>query len=308
VTVTGAIISSNGVTLAVPLPIVNGHVQVPIGTHVIRWTATDQVGNSSTATQTLNVRPGIEASHGITIEDRAATRTVGGGFATLGNVGTGLVSGVQSQTGSIITKGAVFLRDRAVVNGDIRAGGTITTQNLTTVTGSSTQNTTVSLPAGRDLTGVVFPSSNAGPVTLAPDATRALAPGAYAAVMVNSRATLTLRAGTYYFDTLDLEPQSKLNLDQSAGAVLLYVRTSIIDRGQIASVAGTAGAFVLGFAGTSAVVIETPFLAGTVIAPNGSVTIGSLGATAFTGQLFAKDIGIRPDATLTCVQTPSSTP
>jgi hypothetical protein len=38
------------------------------------------------------------------------------------------------------------------------------------------------------------------------------------------------------------------------------------------------------------------------------VTISSLGATAFSGQLFAKDILIRPDATFTCVAVPGSTP
>jgi hypothetical protein len=107
---------------------------------------------------------------------------------------------------------------------------------------------------------------------------------------------------------LDLEPPSRLELDQTAGPVLLYVRTSIIDRGQIVSIAGTADGFVLGYAGTSPMVLETPFLAGTVIAPNAGITIASLGATAFTGQLFAKDIDVRPDATVTCVQNPGSTP
>jgi len=307
-TVNGAVITSNGKTLSPPIPIQGGRVQVPVGTHVVRWTAVDQSGNSATATQTLSVRPAIEASNSIALEDRAITRVVGGGFAMLGNIGTGTVTGVESQTGSIVTRGSVFLRDRAIVNGNILAGGTITTQNLTTVTGSATQNATVSLPAGRNLAGVVFPTTNAGAITLAPDAARTLAPGAYAVVTVNSRATLTLTAGTYTFESLTLEPQSRLNLNQSAGAIQLFVKTSVIDRGDITPAGGVADAFLLGYAGTASLTVERPFPAGTIVAPSAAVIIGSLGSTAFRGQLFAKDIQIRPDATLTCVAVPGASP
>jgi hypothetical protein len=305
VVVTGAIITRNGQTLPTPIPLQNGRVQLPLGTHVVRWTARDQSGNTATATQTLSVRPGIVASNSIAIEDRGEIRLPGSGFATLGNTGNGLTSGVQAQTGSIVTKGGVFLRDRAIVNGSILAGGAVTTQNQTTVTGTVTQNSTsVILPAGRDLSGVVFPASNAGAVTLPPDGTRTLAPGSYATVIANARAVLTLSAGTYYFQSLTLEPQSRLHLNQAAGPVKLYVKNSMIIRGQIASVAGAPDGFVLGFAGTGSVVLETTFPGGTVIAPSAGVVVASLGTNAFRGQLFAKDIQVRPQAVVTCIPIP----
>jgi hypothetical protein len=305
VVVTGAIITRNGQTLPTPIPLQNGSVQLPLGTHVVRWTARDQSGNTATATQTIAVRPGIVASSSVAIEDRGELRLPGGGFATLGNTGNGLTSGVQAQTGSIITKGGVFLRDRAIVNGNILAGGAVTTQNLTTVTGTVTQNSTsVILPAGRDLSGVVFPASNAGAVTLPPDGTRSLAPGSYGMVTASSRAVLTLSAGTYYFQSLTLEPQSRLHLNQAGGPVKLYVKNSMIVRGQIASIAGAPDGFVLGFAGTGSVVLETPFPGGTVIAPSAGVVIASLGTNAFRGQLFAKDIQVRPQAVVTCIPIP----
>jgi len=112
----------------------------------------------------------------------------------------------------------------------------------------------------------------------------------------------------YFFDSLDLEPQSHLNLNQAAGPVKLFIKTSMIDRGQIATTAGSADGFVLGIAGSSPFSEETPFPAGTVIAPNSLVTITSLGTNAFRGQVFAKDIEIQPDAVFTCTSVPDSSP
>ena len=302
VTVTGQVVSANGTALGVPIPIVNGQVQLAPGTYVVLWTATDQSGQSSSVTQSLTVRPGLSANGSVSIDDRAQVKVPGTGFAMLGNGGTGLVDiGVQSQTGPLVTRGGVFLRDRSTVNGNLVAGGAITKQNLTVVNGTVTSPVAiVNLPPGLDLTGVTFPTTNQGPVTLQPDTTQTLAPGSYTSVTIFSRSHLTLSAGTYFMTSLDLEPQAHLNLDQSAGPVLIYVRNSVIDRGQIASIAGTPGGFVLGYAGTQGLFIQTPFLAGTLIAPNAKVTITSLGASAFTGELFAHDIEVQPDAILTC--------
>jgi hypothetical protein len=57
---------------------------------------------------------------------------------------------------------------------------------------------------------------------------------------------------------------------------------------------------VLGYAGTNTFFVQSPFLAGTVVAPNADVVISSLGANAFTGQLFAESYEVQPNATLTC--------
>jgi hypothetical protein len=262
-----------------------------------------------TTTQTVTVRPAIEASDAIAIDDRAQVKVQGSGFAELGNGGHGTVNvGVQSQTGTILAEGDVFLRDRSIVNGSVLAAGAITTQNQVTVTGSATQHTTVALPPGRDLSGVAFPPVTSGDVDLEPNVSRTLGPGAYGSVAVKTSATLTLTAGTYFFNALDLEPGAKLNLNQSAGAIRLYVKNSIIDRGAIATTAGTASGFVLGYAGTSTFFVQSPFPAGTVIAPNASVVVTSLGPTAFAGQLSAKDIEVQPDAVFTCTPVPGATP
>ncbi len=301
VKITGQITTKNGQTFSTPIPITNGQAALSPGVYSVVWTATDGSGNRSTAMQTLNVRGGFEASDAIAIDDGAAVRLPSGAFAGVGNTGSGTVTlGVQAETGSILTAGNVFLSDRSTVSGDVTATGTITMQNNTTVTGTARNGVPATLPVGMNLAGIVFPASNAGPVDLEPSVSQSLTPGAYGAVSVKSGANLTLSTGTYLFESLDLEPQATLNLNQSTGPIQLYIHTSVIDRGQLRTTAGTAEGFVLGYAGTSTFFIQSPFPAGTVIAPNADVVVASLGANAFSGELFAKDIEVQPNATVTC--------
>jgi hypothetical protein len=309
VTVSGAVITANGTPLSSPIPISSGQVHLSAGNYVIRWTAKDGSGNTSTADQQVIVHDGIEAAGTIAIDDRASLRVQGStGFATIGNTGGETADiGVQAQVGTIVTKGSVFLRSRSNVNGNIVAIGSVTKQDATpVVTGTISQHASVILPPAPTLSGVTFPSTKSGPVDLEPGIARGLAPGSYGDIAVKSSATLTLTTGTYFATSLDLEPQSRLNLDQTAGPIRLYVRNNVTDRGQIATTGGAAASFLLGFAGTSTLFIEAPFPGGTVIAPNAGVTVTSLGAAAFTGQLFARNIEVQPDATITCTAIPGS--
>ncbi len=301
VAIAGTVISKNGVTLPSPIPVGSGSLLLAPGVYVVQWSATDPSGNVATTTQTLTVRSGLEANGAISIDNNAIVRLPDGTPAAISNTGTGLVSiGVQAETGNVATDGSVFLASRANVQGSIQAVGTVTPQPPVTVTGTTTTGAPVPLPAGETLSGIVFPSPLGAPVDLEPGVVGTRPPGSYASVVVKSNATLTLSTGVYFVGSLDLEPQAKLNLNQAAGAVQLYVQSSIIDRGQIQSISGTAGGFVLGYAGTSTFFIQSAFLAGTVIAPNADVVISSLGANAFTGELFARSFEVQPNATLTC--------
>ncbi len=309
VTVTGAVVSSNGSALTTPIPIVNGSVSLPPGVNVIQWTAADQSGNVATTEQTLTVRPGIEANGTISIDNDAIVRLPNGTPSVVANTGTGQVSiGVTATTGNVLTEGSVFLASRANVQGSIQAAGTLNEQPPVTVTGTITTGAHVPLPAGPTLAGIIFPSPLGAPIDLEPGAVRSLAPGTYTSIAVKSRAVLTLSTGVYFVGSLDLEPQAFLDLNQAAGPVQLYVQSSIIDRGQIQSISGTAGGFVLGYAGKSTFFVQSPFLAGTLIAPNADVVISSLGSNAFTGELFAQSYEVQPDATVTCDTTGSAQP
>ncbi len=301
VAVTGAVISENGVAISPSLPVVNGTVSLAPGVFVIEWTAIDASGNVATTTQTLTVRLGVEANGTLTIDDRAVVQLPNGTPAAVGNTRTGPVTiGVVGKTGNVLTDGSVLLRSRAIVQGSIVAEGTFTPQPPVTVTGTITTGVQIALPPGKNLSGIVFPSPLGAARDLEPGVVETLPPGSYASIAVKSRAVLTLSSGTYFVGNLDLEPQATVNLNQAAGPVQLYVQSSIIDRGEIQSISGAAAGFVLGYAGTSDFDVQSPFLAGTLIAPNADVVISSLGSHAFTGELFAKSIEVQPDATLTC--------
>jgi hypothetical protein len=302
VQVTGSIISANGVTLSPPIPVGSGSVSLAPGVYVIQWTATDAVGNTTIATQTLTLRGGIEASQSINFATHSqAILPQSAGFAMLGNTGTGDVElGSFTQTGGILSQGRVVLGSHSTVNGNVESAGAVVTHGPHTVTGTIAASTTVVLPPGLDLSGVTFPSVNNGPLHVAQHGTLTPAPGAYSDVRVDTFGTLVLTAGTYFFETFELAGDSRLNLDQSSGAVTLYVHQAMDYEGQIASIAGAPGGFVLGYAGTQPLEIGTPFLAGTLIAPNAEVAVTKHVAPGFTGELFAKQIDVEEHTTLVC--------
>jgi hypothetical protein len=302
VQVTGAIISANGVTLSPPTPVGGGSLSLAPGVYVIQWTATDAVGNTTLATQTLTVRGGIEASESVQLDTHSlALLPASAGFAMLGNTGSGAIElGSFAQSGGLLSEGTVLLGSHATVNGNVESAGAVVTHGPSTVTGTIAANTPVALPPGLDLTGVVFPTTNNGALQVAEGGTVSPVPGAYSDVKVGRFGTLVLTAGTYFFETLELDGDSRLNLDQSAGSVTLYVHQRMDYEGQIASIAGAPGGFVLGYAGTETLVIGTPFLSGTLIAPNARVEVTRHVAPGFTGELFAKEIEVEEHTTLVC--------
>jgi len=65
-----------------------------------------------------------------------------------------------------------------------------------------------------------------GSCSLEPDNTEVIDPGSYADVAVKSRSHLKVRSGTYEFNSLSFEPQAVLDIDNTAGPVFIYVRTT----------------------------------------------------------------------------------
>jgi hypothetical protein len=57
---TGEVIATNGQTLSTPIPVVGGYVLLGVGTHTIRWEASDGT-NDSQVLQTVVVKPAIQA-------------------------------------------------------------------------------------------------------------------------------------------------------------------------------------------------------------------------------------------------------
>jgi hypothetical protein len=199
--------------------------------------------------------------------------------------------GADTHVGEILTTGNVVLHDRAKVCGPVLANGTATVGNGV-ITGGILQRQSNSVP--RLDWVVAFPTPTRD-VLVAPDASVSLAPGSYGQVTVNSRATLTLSAGTYYFDRLTIESQGKIVANEASGSVTIYVRQSIIWHGDVVQAGGNG--LQMGYFGSSDVVIERPYT-GLLVAPLSRITLASAGTPGYVGRFFANRLEVRPDVVI----------
>jgi hypothetical protein len=136
------------------------------------------------------------------------------------------------------------------------------------------------------------------PKNYEPDTVASLAPGAYGALTVKSRSTLTLTTGAYGFTSFDLEPQAVLKIDDAAGPVRIYVQNNIIyNGGSIASKSGGQPALLLVQAGTAPIGINATFL-GEIVAPSATLTLGP-GQTPHIGTFLAGAVVVHPGTIVT---------
>jgi hypothetical protein len=243
------------------------------------------------------VTAGFAAGGAFTIGDRARTLTSSGAFAAITNGGSGVTDlGVESHTGDISSVGNVSLRDRSTVHGFVKTGGTLSRQNLTTVTGSILEHQALFL-GGISNPTVSFPNVlPASDILVGPDAVSSLAPSPHRQVTVYSRSTLTLQAGDYLFEGLDIEPDAKVVVTPQTR---LFVKNSLIYRGMFANTAGQLAEVFLAYYGTAPIWLESNF-SGSLLAASGKVVLGDGDSHAYRGRIVARDIELRPDVVLTC--------
>lgn len=266
----------------------------------ISYRAKDRAGNLE-LTQTFTVAgdPGglaengaaVFASNSLIIDDSVVIAgATTGGTADLVNAGLGQTTiGSAASVQNVISRGFVTLRDRAHVNGNIvTSKSTIGRQNGIVISGTVSTNASLSLPDLGACT-VSFPALG-GAILLPPGTSRNLPPGAYGDTSVQSRSTLRLTAGTYYLASLDIEPQATVVLDQSAGPVVLVVKSSVIDRGQFVTPTGAPANVLLYYFGTNALRLEAA-VRGTVIAPNAFLGLAASNST-YLGSFFGKDVEV----------------
>jgi hypothetical protein len=271
----------------------------------------DKSGGSSTgtttgaltgpATFTIRLPPrvpaqsiGAGANDTLLIADRTTVRTPSGAAATVANLGSAQTNlGTDTRVGNVWSVGSVVLRDRARVEGFIRSQSGITVPPTASVTPGPVVANTAFTPLDSVSWTVTFPSPT-GDVFLGPNARRTLQPGSFGALTVQPTARLTLTTGTYYFQSLDFEPQAVVTLDDRNGPISIYVANSVIYRASVSDTANKPTTILLGYAGTAPVSIEAPFI-GTFVAPAARVTVGSF---THRGAFFAKGLEILPGATL----------
>lgn len=292
VTVTGQVVTSNGVTLPSPITITGGQVDLGLGTHTIRWTASDGFNTSPAAIRFVTVSPTIESSLSYDVQDRAQIRLPGGGFAAVLSAGTGTTHiGQDARTGAILSVGSVTIQHRAIVDGTVTSAGTITKDTDATA-GTQTQGASVFLPALPTLPA--FPPATGGTFTVN-SGTRNQAPGSFTSVSVNG-GTLVLAAGDYFFQSLTMNANGTVRV---APTTRVFVRDNIGFLTPFRASSGTAiQAIFFGFAGSN---LSLPIrFDGTLVAPNATVSFGSGPGVTYTGSFYGRRLQVNPASALVC--------
>jgi hypothetical protein len=185
------------------------------------------------------------------------------------------------------SRGTADLRDRVHVRGILHAQ-TRTVGSNVVIDGSDT--TPPFDPPSTLSWTVTYPAGTGPDLILNPDEVKSGTPGLYGSMTVNSRATLTLAAGTYYLTNLDVEPQATIRLDQAKGPVVIYVANGLILRGSFLSVSGDAPDLLIAYLGQTTVVAESLFN-GAILAPFTTVTLRAV-TGVHTGFFASKDFQV----------------
>lgn len=262
---------------------------LPIGATTIIWTATDSRGSTTTLEQTVDNQPVIVGSNSVSLADRA--KVPSGAIVSLGNGTTSI--GNDAQVGTVLSRGTLEVRDRTRVTGTLLSQGVVRLgSNVTVPPGAVQPNRPLPVGAFPELNIPSFPVGTTQ-VSLQPGQSRALSPGNFGNINVYSRATLTLAPGDYYLTSLTLEPESRLIL---SGATRIFVRSSLIMRGDIQG----NGTLTLNYTGTNQVTLERNFT-GHIRAPMARISLGSGNQLTFRGSVMARDVELRPGASLSCL-------
>ncbi|MBX3184999.1 MAG: hypothetical protein KF915_20420 [Polyangiaceae bacterium] len=197
--------------------------------------------------------------------------------------------GIGASLGSLLTAGNLSIGIGAQLSGDAFASGSVI--NHGAVAGQVSQGAAVQLS---DLScfQVAFPPAG-GAVDVLPHVTRTLAPGSYARAKLLPKATLKLRAGSYFFKRFEALPLARVELDTSAGPVRIFVQEQLSMLGNWEG--GPAGAerILLAYLGSSPLTWVRP-LAGTLLAPSAAVTLGNWEEGALRGAFFAHELNVLP--------------
>lgn len=283
------IVASTNSALSLPIKVVEGKVALPVGTHVVEWTASDSSGNVSTQQQTVEVVPAIFATR--SLEVRPGARLLAGtGFATAASSGT-MPSLVQNEAelGDLLSVPSVDLRNRARIHGDVLTAGSVLLGNRVFVSGSILQRQALVLPAPA-VPNLTFTPSAMGDISLEPNGLAWVTPGSFDTVRLKPGATLMLAPGTYSINRLVLEPKSTI---VATGPLLVFVAAELVQKGALT---GFESSSII-YGGTAPVTIEATTVVGRLFAGSTHLVIR---ARLRAAQLVARDLTVDPGRTFEC--------
>lgn len=223
---------------------------------------------------------------GVTIWNNVAVKDTAGNPAVAMNVGpTALVLWGGASTGTVVSGGTITIKAGAQVTGDAHAAGAIDPAQPP-VTGQVLSNTPIGTLSNFGYT-VKYPNTTSKLQLDGKDSADLKPNVGYENVTLHSKTTAKLSAGTYYIDTLETEPETTLDLNTSNGPIMVHVRGRLNFKGKL-RLTGPSGRFLLGYYGTDATSIESPFN-GTIVAPNAALRLAPAGTNpGHRGSFFAK--------------------
>jgi DNA-binding protein YbaB len=251
----------------------------------------------------LDPTPGIPTSRGLhdlaiyakgtlKLNDRVKVKGQGcTGWAAIGNKGTVETNiGVEAETGNVVSRAKVILRDRGKVHGFLSTADVFENHDDTVVEGAISEHAVVILP---DLTlNVPFPGVFSGTIELEPGQQQTAAPGYYNKCHAKENAQVFLSSGVYYFNEFFLEPSSKVWLNQTSGPVVIYVKSAFTFRGAFLVSGGAFPRVFVGYIGTSMAVVESSYK-GTLAAPSAKISVSTI--QNHEGAFHGKDVEVQPD-------------
>jgi hypothetical protein len=234
----------------------------------------------------------VGATAGISVELNANVSAVTKP-AVITNMASGSDPGIKlfplSVAGTAYSSSTIVVQSSAQLTGDALSPSVVVLPGGT-VTGTVNQSPTLTPPVQTTFT-VVFPQASSGDVLALPIIPRTLDPGRYGAVTVSPLGTLRLRTGTYYVDSLSAPATSTIEVDDSAGPVILYTRLSF-DIGAVLEESAGSGlpSITIVDIGSAPSFIRTSFR-GAVAAPLANIELDGVGSR-YTGAFFGKYVEV----------------
>ena len=226
----------------------------------------------------------VFASGNLNISDRV--KFLGGTYGC-SNVNVGANANVK---GELRVKNNAELRSNSYTE-KLVVGGNVNKQQGARV-GTLTRQTP-SLPSLTQK-NVSYGSSN---IVVGNNTTKVLQPGTYKQLHVFSGANVSFEGGEYRFESFVIEPDVRLTFKNSSTPVRIWVQGNLSfgDRTQVSSSSTNSKLFIY----TNAYNIYmgvTSSMHAILVAPKASINIAS--GYTFSGQIWAKEITIQPDATI----------
>jgi len=269
------------------------------------WACSGAPGQSESVDQTGQaLTAGVDAcllgSQQLRIGDRSQVQglTAAGGLFDLG-------TDTLANAGDVRVAGNAVLHDRAKVQGNLTASGTITRSPNATITGTATANAQVTIPALR--TQTVTPGTTN--VEVPARTTRALAAGSYGDVVVRSGASISV-SGTYNVRSLLVEPGASITEATPGSGAQINVAGNVTfgDRSTV-SVADPLRSTISIYSNGNILIGGTARLTAILSAPTGDVHVGSgsfingcVGGRVLTLDPVTQVIASNVNATLPTVQ------